>query len=399
MKWASVVSRERSPKFAVEEALESLGGGLGEHDPDLVLVFAYPNQVDQYPFVSEAVSERFPGAALVGCSAAGVVGGGHEVEHSPALSVTAAVMPGVEVTPFYLHPNEIEVFGEEALLWRQRFGFEPQQEPQFILIPDPFTCDAASLIRGLDGAYPTSRKVGGLASGGRAPGDNQLFIDDQIHSAGAVGVVLTGNVVMDTIVAQGCRPIGDPLFVTWAEENVLCQLEGRRATEVLSEIYESLAADDRELFRHSLFLGVVMNEGQEIYEQGDFLIRNVIGMDPDSGVLAVGERLSNGQVVQFHLRDAQTSAADLEAMLDRCKRGLAGSEPQGALLFSCLGRGVQLYGVTDHDSSLIAERLGRLPIGGFFCNGEIGPVSGRSFVHGYTSSIALFRPRLDDQEH
>ena len=207
--------------------------------------------------------------------------------------------------------------------------------------------------------------------------------------------MLRGNVVMDTIVAQGCRPIGEPLFVTWAEENILCQIDGRRATEVLSELYDSLSESDRELFRSSLFLGVVMNEGQQVYEQGDFLIRNVIGMDPDSGVLAVGERLSNGQVVQFHLRDALTSATDLEIMLERCKQDLGGSNPEGALLFSCLGRGEQLYGVADHDSRMIAEQLGQLPIGGFFCNGEIGPVGGRSFLHGYTSSIAVFRARDD----
>ena len=394
MQWSSVLSRERSPKFAIEEALENLSAVLDE-DPDLVLVFAYPNQVDQYPCVSEAVAERYPRTALVGCSAAGVVGGGNEIEHSPALSLTAAVLPDVEIDAFHLQPNEIEVLGEEGSLWRKRFGIAPDEDPQFVLFPDPFTCDAGALISALDIAYPTSRKVGGLASGGRAPGDNQLFVDNQIHSAGAVGVVLRGNVVMDTIVAQGCRPIGEPLFVTWAEENILCQIEGRRATEVLSELYDSLPDSDRELFRNSLFLGVVMNEGQQVYEQGDFLIRNVIGMDPDSGVLAVGEQLCNGQVVQFHLRDALTSATDLEIMLERCKQDLGGSNPEGALLFSCLGRGEQLYGVADHDSRMIAEQFGQLPIGGFFCNGEIGPVGGRSFLHGYTSSIAVFRARDD----
>ena len=394
MQWSSVLSRERSPKFAIEEALENLSAVLDE-DPDLVLVFAYPNQVDQYPRVSEAVAERYPRAALVGCSAAGVVGGGNEIEHSPALSLTAAVLPDVEIDAFHLQPNEIEVLGEEGSLWQRRFGIAPDEDPQFVLFPDPFTCDAGALISALDIAYPASRKVGGLASGGRAPGDNQLFVDNQIHSAGAVGVVLRGNVVMDTIVAQGCRPIGEPLFVTWAEENILCQIDGRRATEVLSELYDSLPESDRELFRNSLFLGVVMNEGQLVYEQGDFLIRNVIGMDPDSGVLAVGERLSNGQVVQFHLRDALTSATDLEIMLERCKQDLGGSNPEGALLFSCLGRGEQLYGVADHDSRMIGEQLGQLPIGGFFCSGEIGPVGGRSFLHGYTSSIAVFRARDD----
>ena len=388
-----MLSRERSPRFAVEEALEGIAVNLDGEAPDLVLVFVYPSQPDQYPLVAEAVAESYPDASLVGCSAAGVVGGGQEVEHEPALALTAAVLPGVLLEVFHLQPNEMELLGDEPLLWRRRFAVEPADEPHFVLFPDPFTCDADVLIRALDDAYPASPKVGGLASGGGAPGENQLIAGGEIHSAGAVGLMLRGNIVMDTIVAQGCRPIGDPLFVTWAEDNILCQLEGRRATEVLSELYDSLPSDDQKLFRSSLHLGVVMQEGEQEYRHGDFLIRNVIGMDPESGVLAIGERLNNGQVVQFHVRDARTSASDLEAMLDRCKQDLGGASPDGALLFSCLGRGERLYGVGDHDSNLIASSLGRMPIGGFFCNGEIGPVGGQSFLHGYTSSIAVFRPR------
>ena len=393
VKWSSVLSRERSEQFAVEEALESLAVDLQGEAPDLILMFVYSSQTDQYPSMAEAIAECYPDAALVGCSAAGVVGGGHEIEHEPALSLTAAVLPGVQIEVFHLLPNEMELLGDEPLMWRRRFGFEPADEPNFLLFADPFTCDANLLIRALDDAYTTSPKVGGLASGGRAPGETQLFAGEEIHSVGAVGLVLRGNIVMDTIVAQGCRPIGAPLFVTWAENNVLCQLEGRRATEVLSELYDSLSSDDQKLFRRSLHLGVVMQEGEQEYRHGDFLMRNVIGMDPESGVLAVGEQLENGQVVQFHVRDAKTSASDLEAMLSRCKQDLGTASPEGALLFSCLGRGESLYGVVDHDINLIASSLGSVPIGGFFCSGEIGPVGGRSFLHGYTSSIAVFRPQ------
>ena len=393
MKWASVLSRERSPKFAVEEAIESIDIGLGGMPPDIVMVFAYPSRTEQYPLVLEAIGDHHPKAALVGCSAAGIVGGGHEIEQVPGLSLTAAVLPGVKVETFHLQPTEIELLGNEDALWHRRFGIKPSEEPHIILFPDPFTCDATALLKTLDAAYPTSAKIGGLASGGKAPGDNQLFAGNEIHSAGAVGMTLRGDIVMDTIVAQGCRPIGDPLFVTWAEDNILCQLDGRRATEVLSELYDSLPGDDRELFRTSLHLGVVMHEGEQVYQHGDFLIRDVIGMDPSSGVLAVGERLENGQVVQFHLRDAQTSAADLEMMLERCRQDLGAAVPSGALLFSCLGRGEQLYGVADHDSNMIASNFGQLPIGGFFCSGEIGPIGGQSFLHGYTSSIAVFRKR------
>lgn len=396
VKWSSVLSRERSPRVAIEEALESIADNLEGEAPNLVLIFAYSSQIDQYPLMAEAVAESYPDAALVGCSAAGVVGGGHEIEHEPALALAAAVLPRVQVEVFHLLPNEMELLGDEPRLWRRRFGLEPAAEPYFVLFPDPFTCDVDVLIRALDDAYMASPKVGGLASGGSAPGETQLFAGQEIHSAGAVGLVLRGNIVMDTIVAQGCRPIGAPLFVTWAENNILCQLEGRRATEVLSELYDSLPADDQELFRSSLHLGVVMQEGEQEYRHGDFLIRNVIGMDPESGTLAVGDRLNNGQVVQFHVRDAKTSASDLETMLSRCKQDLGEVSPKGALLFSCLGRGERLYGVADHDSNLIASSLGQVPISGFFCNGEIGPVGGRSFLHGYTSSIAVFRPRDDN---
>ena len=263
MKWSSALSHEPSPRFAVAEALESVDADLGGAPADLVLVFVYPSQTDQYPLVAEAIAERYPKAALVGCSAAGVVGGGEEVEHEPALALIAAVLPGVTADPFHLLPKEMELLGDDPLLWRRRLGVPPEDAPQFLLFPDPFTCDGDVLIRALDQAYPTSPKVGGLASGGASPGENRLFAGDEVHSAGAVGLVLSGNIVMDTIVAQGCRPIGDPLFVTWAEENILCQIDGRRATEVLAELYDSLSAADQKLFRNSLHLGVVMQEGEQ----------------------------------------------------------------------------------------------------------------------------------------
>ena len=394
MKWASVLSREQSPKFAVQAASESLAAQLGDESPDLIFVFVYPHRSDQYPLIPAALAEQFPSALVVGCSAGGGGGGGAEVERSPALSLTAAVLPNVKIVPFHLESAEAAVFENSPSLWQQRLGMAPEDRPCLVVIPDPYTCDANALIHSLDDAFPASRKVGGLASGGRAPGDNALFLKDKIYPTGAVGVALCGDLTMDTIVAQGCRPIGTPLFITWAEQNLILQLEGRKATDVLVELFESLPSEDQELFQHSLFLGIVMREGQEVYEQGDLLIRNLQGMDPDAGVLAVGEHLSKGQVVQFHLRDAKTSAHDLDEMLGRYKREIAGPYPEGALIFSCLGRGQHLYGEADHDSRVIQAQLGELPIGGFFCNGEIGPVGGRSFLHGYTSSIALFRTRL-----
>jgi len=202
-------------------------------------------------------------------------------------------------------------------------------------------------------------------------------------------VALSGNIAVETIVAQGCRPIGNPLIVTRCQGNVVQELDSQPPLEVLRELYGSLPARDQELFRTSLFVGVEMRQDQVEYRAGELLVRNLVGMDPDSGALAIGAPLHPMQVVQFLLRDARTATEDLARMLDRS--AARRSPPAGALLFSCLGRGAHLFGRPDHDTDLFREKVGQVPLGGFFCNGEIGQVGGATFLHGYTSSFALFR--------
>jgi small ligand-binding sensory domain FIST len=214
-----------------------------------------------------------------------------------------------------------------------------------------------------------------------------------MYRAGLVGVAMCGDIEVDTIVAQGCRPIGEPMFVTGCQRNIVRELDGRPALKVLQELYQHLEARDQELFRHSLFLGIVMDESRQQYRQGDFLIRNIVGMDSATGALAIGAMLRESLVVQFHLRDAETSAEDLDELLARHARGGHGRGVEGSLLFSCLGRGAALYGRPDHDSEVFRRRLGEIPLGGFFCNGEIGPLHGSTFLHGYTSAFGLFRSR------
>jgi small ligand-binding sensory domain FIST len=259
---------------------------------------------------------------------------------------------------------------------------------QFIILPDPFSFDADSFLHALDAVHPGSTIVGGVASGGREPGSNALWLGNATLHTGVVGVALDGDVAIDTIVAQGCRPIGEPMFVTRSERNIIHDLDGRRAAVILQDLYARATGPDQQLFRQSLFLGIVMREAREQYRQGDFLIRNVLGIEPKTGSLVVGAPVRDGMVVQFHLRDARTSSDDLDELLRQHE-----GTPHGALLFSCLGRGKHLYGVVDHDTDAFRERFGAVALGGFFCNGEIGPVQGTTFLHGYTSAFGLFRPR------
>ncbi|HKA86339.1 MAG TPA: FIST N-terminal domain-containing protein [Haliangiales bacterium] len=380
MRWASASSERRSTEDAVDEACAVAAAELMGARADLVFAFVSPHHADAYRDIPGWLRARFGGAHIAGCSAGGVIGGGRETEGRAAVSLLAAALPGVDVRPLRfddLHDDELP---------------PPDAAPQLVILADPFTCDADALIERLDARYPDARKVGGLASGGGSPGSNVLFLDGEAHEDGAVGVALSGNIRVETIVAQGCRPIGQPMVITRCEQNVVHELNGRPAVTVLRELFDGLDADDRKLFRTSLHVGIEMKGDRVEYAAGDFLIRNVLGADPTSGALAIGALPRRYQAVQFHLRDARTAAEDLGACLARYRAESGGTRPAGALLFSCLGRGVHLYGRPNHDSDLFRERIGPVPVGGFFCNGEIGPVGGTTFLHGYTSSFGLFRP-------
>ncbi len=386
MQWASVVSTEQDTASAFHAAAAVLRGQL-KTAPDLIVAFVSTHHREHYRDIPALARREFPSALLLGCSAGGVIGGGKEIEQRPGISLTAAALPDVTLTPFQLTDDSLSA-------WQQHIALPPEATPHFLLLAEPFTCDPEPFLRDLDRVYPASGKIGGLASGAREPGENTLFLGGDALGAGLVGVALSGSVEMDTIVAQGCRPIGQPMFVTRCDRNVIWELDGQPALQVLQDLYGQLAPADQELARNSLFVGLVMNEHRHEYKQGDFLIRNIVGMDAERGLLAIGALLHDGAVLQFHLRDAKTSAHDLEHMLSTyTARGE--TRPAGALLFSCLGRGRYLYGEPDHDTNAFRDHLGAVPLGGFFCNGEIGPVQGTTFLHGYTSAFGLFRPRTD----
>jgi small ligand-binding sensory domain FIST len=384
VRWASAIASAERLDDAVDAAAESIAEDLGSARADLAVVFVTDHYAPWFGRLAATVRKAFPHALLFGCTSGGSIGGGVEIEHAPALSLTVASLPGVDITPFHI--------GAEPAGWRRAISVSPGADPAFLLLPDALSCPVEELLSWMDDRWPGAVKVGGLASGGmtaRGPAGNSLFLGDDRLTAGAVGIALTGDIAVDTIVAQGCRPVGSPLFVTRADRNVAYELDGEPALRALERLHQNLDAADRALFRHSLFMGVVMRE-QETYRPGDFLIRNLLGVDPGTGAIAVAAPLSTGMVVQFHLRDAVTSTQDLSAMLHEHDDLM----PCGGLLFSCVGRGRLLYGRANHDSDLFHEVVGSgVPLGGFFCNGEIGPVQRRTYLHGYTSSFALFRRR------
>jgi small ligand-binding sensory domain FIST len=390
MKWVSAISDNATVEGCVEEVADSILKQLDGLEAHLIVVFVSPHFQEKYNLIPFILKERIVSGVLIGCSGGGIIGGGREVEQTPALSVTAAHLPGVTVEKFYsdtLNPPS----GETApSVWRDWLGVKGDS-PHFILLADPFSFKGEEVLGGMDYAWPKARKVGGLASGAHSHGGNALYLNDKTHNKGMVGVALSGNIQLDTIVAQGCRPIGKPMNITKCRDTLLEEVNGTPPLKVLEEMLETLSEHDRKLLQTALFVGIEMDPMKDDPGQGDFLIRNLMGVDRATGSLSVGTILREGQLIQFHLRDKVMSSEDLNVLLTKhCEKSK--NSASGALMFSCMGRGEGLYGEPDHDSNIFKEKMGDVPIGGFFCNGEIGPVGATTFLHGYTSSFGIFSP-------
>ena len=392
MKWASAVSDQETLEGALEECISSVLQDMGEATPDLTAAFVSPHFAPQYDLVPAMIQDKLRAKVLIGCSAGGVIGGGREIEQRQGVSLTVAHLPDVELFPFHVNGDDLPDMDAGPHEWEDALNISAENDPRFLLLMDSFSFPAQNFLTGLDYAFSKSVKIGGLASGGQQRGDNALFLGDRVYRSGASGVAMQGNIAVDTVVAQGCRPVGQLMSITKSQENLLLELDERPPLEVLRELFTSSTERDQELMQNSLFLGIVMDDFIEAPRQGDFLIRNIIGLDARVGNMAIGEMLQEGQRVQFHLRDALTSAEDLANLLSRYAGEEWASTCQGVLLFSCLGRGQHLYGRPDHDTDLFRDKVRAVPIGGFFCNGEIGPVGSTTFLHGYTSSFGIFRP-------
>lgn len=410
LEWINALSTRPSLEAAITEVIDKIKQSLSGN-PDLGIVFISSAYASDYPRLMPLLLEKFPIPIVIGCGGGGIVGMSSpdrvvEVEGNPALSLSVAKLPGVEIKPFHLMAEDLPDPDSPPQAWWESIGVSPEKQPQFILLCDPFSSSINDLLEGLDFAYPGSVKVGGLASGRNMNMPNALFYYSQdcpdrlLCREGTVGVALSGNIVLETIVAQGCRPIGKLYQVTKGERNIVLEIaetdelkySSKPPLDVLQQLIQNLSEEDRQLAQHSLFVGIVRDEFKFQLGQGDFLIRNLLGVDPRVGAIAIGDRVRPGQRLQFHLRDAQTSADDLEMLLNIYQQKNAATSPAvGALMFSCLGRGEGLYGKANFDSELFRHYLDNIQIGGFFCNGEIGPVSGSTFLHGYTSAFVIFR--------
>jgi small ligand-binding sensory domain FIST len=369
--FAAALSEHPNPAVAVGEVTGQVLDVLGTAGADLALLFVTGHHAAALADAGDVVRTLLHPATLLGVTAVSVLANGREVEETPAVSLWAGRFGAV-------HPL------------RYGPGAEPTAPPfepsALVLLGDPFSFPAEEAFASLAERFPGLPVIGGMASAARGPGGNRLLLDDAVVGAGAVGAFLGPGLEVETVVSQGCRPVGRPYAVTAAEGNVVRELAGQPPMRRLEALATDELSEDEvaTINRGGLHVGRVIDERKVDPGRGDFLVRNVVGAREADGALTVGGAVQLGQTLQFQIRDARAADADLRA-------ALAGRSAAASLLFTCTGRGQRLFGRPDHDATAVRDAFGAIPLAGGFCAGELGPVGGRNHVHGFTASLALFR--------
>ncbi|HLI72375.1 MAG TPA: FIST N-terminal domain-containing protein [Acidimicrobiales bacterium] len=378
--FASAMSEHPITAHAVGEVAGEVLERIGER-PDLAVAFVTPPHAGALEDVMRTVEEVLHPLVSFGCAAESVLGPHREVEQTAAVALFAGITGPLLPLALDAQPGGPD---EPARLrgWPEDVPFDPQA---VLLVADPYSFPTEGFLAWAQSELPDVPVVGGMASAARGPGGNRLALGTRTRTAGAVGALLGPGAGLETVVSQGCRPFGHPLVVTKAEDNVIFELAGRPALErLVAQAHESLSESEVALLEMGgLHLGRVIDEHRVSFGPGDFLVRNVVGADRSLGAIAVTDVVPVGTTVQFHLRDAASADEDLHRLVD-------GHRADGALVFTCNGRGTRLFGEPHHDVRVLSEHLGNVPMAGCFAAGELGPVGGRNFVHGFTASVALF---------
>jgi small ligand-binding sensory domain FIST len=377
-KYAAALSLHPTPVEAVGEVAGELLERFDGDRPDLLVAFASPHHTGAFEDIAGGLRKLLEPEVMIGCTAIAVAGGEREIEESPALSVFGARLGAGHLDVLELDAMQTDD-GFVILCWPDSVA----PRGTLLMLADPYSFPVPDFLRLVNEQVPELTVIGGLASAAAGPGGNRLVGDQHIGSTGAVAALLSEDVPVRPVVSQGCRPVGQAFTVTRCEHNLVHELAGLPAVRRLQDLV--LAADEaeRELMRRGLHLGVVVDEHRPEFDRGDFLVRNLLGVDQESGAIAVGDRLQVGQTVQFQVRDANAADEDLRLLLEPVSG-------DAALLFTCNGRGTRFFGIADHDASVVGQQLGRVPLAGAFCAGEIGPIGRRNFLHGFTASVAVF---------
>lgn len=382
--WAGEFDEAGLQKWA-----ENLRRQLTASQVSLGLVFMTPRFFPHARQILEIFRVHAQVPLLAGCSSQGLIVGEHELEDDSGLTLALYSLPGAELKAVHFTQEQVEEANGPGY-WRLETGVEPERTNGWLVFADPFHLDSETWLRTWNEAYAPLPVLGGLASGDFQQQLTQVYLNGDAFEEGGVAISVGGDVKIAGVISQGCTPIGDTWTLTKVQQNLIQEIGNRPAYEVLAETFNQMSDTEKKTARGNLFIGLVMNEYLEDFHRGDFLIRNLLGADPKSGAIAVGALPRQGQTVQFQRRDASAANEDMAELLSRAKQKLAGQTIYGACLCSCNGRGQNLFGKPNHDAEMVQRQFGPLGLAGFFCNGEIGPVGEKNFLHGYTASLTLF---------
>lgn len=388
MPFAAALSTDPNAKRAVTEVLSATNVLPGP--ANFAVVFFSPHHATAAANIARQLQDQLDADCLIGCQGESIVGTQREIEGAPALSLWLAHWGGkVTAEGFHLTP-ELTPDGPTILGWPDSLEEVSPARSLLLTLGDPYTFPAMDLfLPRVNDDYQGLRVHGGMASGMTDRGQPHLILNDAVHDDGAVGVLLRGNVGFRSVVSQGCRPVGKPFVVTKAKDNVIFELGGKPPVFQLRDLFRTLSPEEQRLFERGPHIGLATSELKDQFGRDDFLVRNLHAIDPQNGALAITDYVRVGQTVQFLVRDATTADEDLKALLHR-EREKSQTAPGGALLFTCNGRGTRLFSEPNHDSATIAAEFGQIPVAGFFAAGELGPVGGKNFLHGFTASVVLF---------
>ena len=362
---------------------------LSAAEVSLGLAFLSPKLFAQAEPILEILRVHAQIPLLAGCSSSGLVANADEIEGADGLVLALYSLPGAQLKAVRFTQEQVAA-AEGEDFWPVETGVAPDAVNGWLAFVDPFHLDAETWLRSWNRNYPARPVYGGLASGNFPEPQSQVYLNGEVFEDGGVVIAIGGDVALAGVIAQGCTPIGETWTLTRVEQNLIRHIANRPAYAVLAETVQKLPPEELNEVQGNLFIGLATNEYLEEFHRGDFLVRNLLGGDPSSGVLVVGALPRMGQTIQFQRRDAAAADADLKELLEHAQTRLAATTIFGGCLFCCHGRGKNLFGRPSHDAGLVQEQFGPLGLGGFFCNGEIGPVGDRNFLHSHTASLALF---------
>lgn len=394
-RFASALSTHPTSATAEDQVLGRLAERLDGRTPDLLVAFVSHHHGSAIEELGPRLAVRSGARHVIGCTGESIIGPTREIEHEPALAVWAACLPETYLRPFRI---TVEADAEGRAVFSSQPDVRDPARASMLVLADPFSFPMDDFLKRLNADLPGVPAVGGMASGGMGPGQNVLFDEEGRLDEGALGVVIEGATELVSVVSQGCRPVGRPWVVTQSTGQLVQKLSGKPAIDILMATLEELPPADRKLFERAPFVGLAIDPTKSSFERGDFLVRGIVGLQAEERALAIGDLPRRGTTLQFLVRDADSASEDLgELMRARALGDAANSGGEvGALLFSCNGRGTNMFDGPDHDVSAVRAALAPdSPVAGFFAMGEVGPVGGRNFLHGFTASVALFRTRTE----